>query len=206
LQLPLQKILFLWYNYYIKYNLPCQTKLFQDKQKNMSENNSKYLRWQVPEYRKPDRNQTWYILAAIFIVICLFFCFFTVRSWSLVFLGYSSNFLFALILIIAAIIMIINESQPTIMVDIELGPEGLKVGTKFYDYDELKNFAVLYKPKQGIKNLYFEFKASLRLRLSIPLRRLDALTVRNFLIRYLDEDLERVAPPLSEQLTKLLKL
>jgi len=43
-------------------------------------------------------------------------------------------------------------------------------------------------------------------RLSVPLRRMDALTVRNFLVRYLDEDLTRTVPPLSEQLTKLLKL
>jgi hypothetical protein len=180
--------------------------VFQDKQKNMPENNSKYLRWQVPEYRRPDRNRRWYLIAAIFIIICLFFCFFALRSWQLVFLGYSSNFLFALILIIAAIVMILNENQPTIMVNCELGPEGVKIGTKFYDYDEIKNFAVLYKPKQSIKNLYFEFKATLRPRLSIPLRHLDALTVRNFLVKYLDEDLERVVPPLSEQLTKLLKL
>lgn len=172
----------------------------------MSPNNPQYLRWQVPEYRRPERSRAWYIAAAIFIVVCLFFSFFAIRSWQLVFLGYSSNFLFALILIIAAIIMIINESRPTLMVDVELGPEGVKIGSSFYDYDDLKNFAVLYKPKQSLKNLYFEFKGSLRPRLSLPLRRQDALVVRNFLIRYLDEDLERTMPPLSEQLTKLLRL
>ncbi|MFA5023975.1 MAG: hypothetical protein WC523_03420 [Patescibacteria group bacterium] len=172
----------------------------------MPENNAKYIKWQVPEYRKPERARNWYIVAGTFIAVCLFFSFFTIRAWHLVFLSYNSNFLFALILIIAAIIMIINESQPPIMVEVELGPEGLKIGTKFYDYDVLQNFSVLYKPKQGLKNLYFEFKNSLRPRLSLPLRRQDALTVRNFLIKYLDEDLERTVPPLSEQLTKLLKL
>ncbi len=92
------------------------------------------------------------------------------------------------------------------MINFELGPEGIKIGSKFYDYDDIANFCVLYKPKQSIKKLYFEFKTSTRPRLSIPLRRMDALTVRNFLIRYLDEDLERNNEPLSEQLTKLLKL
>ena len=92
------------------------------------------------------------------------------------------------------------------MVNVELSPEGLKLGQKFYSYDELKNFCVLYRPKESIKNLYFEFKNNMRPRLSLPLRNLDALTVRNFLVRYLDEDLERSNPPLSEQLTKLLKL
>ena len=102
--------------------------------------------------------------------------------------------------------MIINDSRVPNQVNVELGPEGVKVGTDFYDYDVLKNFAVLYKPKQSLKNLYFEYKNSMHPRLSLPLRRLDALTVRNFLIKYLDEDLERTEMPLSEQLTKLLKL
>jgi len=102
--------------------------------------------------------------------------------------------------------MYTHEKQPPMMVDFELGPEGVKIGGKFYDYDDIKNFCVLYKPKQSIKQLYFEFKSATRQRLSVPLRRMDALTVRNFLIRYLDEDLERSNDPLSEQLTKLLKL
>ncbi|MFA5109364.1 MAG: hypothetical protein WC458_02380 [Patescibacteria group bacterium] len=172
----------------------------------MSQNNASYLRWSVPEYRSPKRSRNWYLIASIFILICLFFCFFTFRAWHLVFLGLSANFLFALIIIIAAIIMIINENRPPLMVDIELGPEGVKIGQKFYDYDAFKNFSVLYKPKQSVKNLYLEFKGSVRPRLSIPLRRLEALNVRNFLIKYLEEDLERTDIPLSEQLTKLLKL
>jgi len=167
---------------------------------------AKHLRWEVPEYHQPQRSRNWYIAAGVLAFICLFFSFFAIRSWRLVPLGLSSNFLFALIVIIAAIIMIINASEPPLMIRIELGPDGVKVGQKFYDYDDFKNFAVLYKPKQSVKNLYFEYKSSVRPRLSLPLRRLDALLVRNFLIKYLTEDLDRTEMPLSEQLTKLLKL
>lgn len=92
------------------------------------------------------------------------------------------------------------------MVTIKLGPEGIQIGRRFYDYDEIKQFCVLYKPKQSIKNLYLEFNNKMLPRLSIPLRRQDPLNVRNYLVRYLNEDLERIAPPLSEELTKLLKL
>ncbi len=174
--------------------------------KNMPENNSQYLRWQVPEYRVPKRDRKWYLMAGIVAFIMIFFCFFAIRGWKLVFLGTSSNFLFALFLIIAIIIMIINESRPPLMVDVELGPEGVKIGSSFYDYDMIKSFVVLYKPKQSLKSVYFEFKGSIRPRLGLPLRRLDALAVRNFLVRYLDENLERTEMPLSERLTKLLKL
>ncbi|MFA5131459.1 MAG: hypothetical protein WC467_03460 [Patescibacteria group bacterium] len=172
----------------------------------MSQTDQKYLQWQVPEYRIPQRSRNWYLIASAFLVICIFFSFFTITRWHLAFLGYNSNFLFVLIIIIAGAIMYTNERHEPLMVNFEIGPEGVRIGSHFYDYDDLKNFCVLYKPKQSIKNLYFEFKTTSRPRLSIPLRRMDALTVRNFLVRYLDEDLDRSNPPLSEQLTKLLKL
>jgi len=172
----------------------------------MAQTELKYIRWQVPEYRVPKRSRRWYLIAGILALLLIFLCFFTISHWRFVYLGNSSNFLFAFIIIMAIIIMIINESRPPIMVNVEIGPEGLKIGSRFYDYDTIKNFVVLYKPKQSLKSVYFEFKGSVRPRLALPLRRLDALTVRNFLIRYLDENLERTEMPLSERLTKLLKL
>jgi hypothetical protein len=172
----------------------------------MAQISAQYLEWQVPEYRRPERGRNWYITAGILMLLLLFFCFFGFQGWRPVFLGLTSNFLFALIIIVAAIVTLINDSRMALMVDVALGPEGVKVGQRFYDYGEFKNFAVLYKPKQSVKQLYFEYKAGLRPRLSLPLRRLEALTVRNFLIKYLDEDLDRTEIPLSEQLTRLLKL
>ncbi len=172
----------------------------------MPENNSKTLRWQVPEYKIPERPRAWYTAALILLVIMIFFCFFAIQGWRLVFLGASSNFLFALILILATIITLLNENRPPSILNVDIGPEGVKIGSKFYDYDEFRHFSVIYKPKQSVKSLYLEFKNPIKPRISLPLRRLDALTVRNYLVRYLDEDLERTDPPLSEQLTKLLKL
>lgn len=172
----------------------------------MSQNESNYLKWQIPNYRKPNRSKNWYIAASIFIILCLFFSFFTIIKWHPVFLGHSSNFLFALIIIVSAIIMLINENQPVAMLDCKLGPEGVKVANRLYEYGSIKNFSVIYKPRESVKNLYFEFNSSVRQRLSIPLRSMDPLLVRNYLLKYLKEDLERSETPLSEQLTKLFKL
>ncbi len=173
---------------------------------NMATNDSQYLRWEIPEYHKHERSRRWYIIASSLATIFLFFCFFSIQDWRLVFLGLGSNFLFALIIILASIIMMITDSQKPTLLKFELGPEGVQVGGVFYDYDDFKNFSVLYKPKRSIKQLYFEYKSGLKPRLSIPLRRMDVLVVRNFLIKYLDEDLDRTDPPLSEQLTKVMKL
>lgn len=174
----------------------------------MEDNNKvQYLSWQVPEYESKERDRIWYILAVLFLAVTLFFCFFEINHWKIVFLGANSNFIFALILILSAIIMIINDGQEAALVDFKIGPDGINIGRKFYDYDQLKHFSVIYKPELGIQHLYIEFKNSLiHPRLSLHLYEQDPITVRNYLLRYLDEDLERLGPPISEQLTKLLKL
>ena len=174
----------------------------------MEENNKvQYISWKVPEYNKKERERRWYIIAVVFLFVSLFFCFFEISNWKPVFLGVNSNFMFALILILSAMIMIINDGQEPALVDFKLGPEGVNVGRKFYDYDELNHFAIIFKPNIDVKHLYIEFKNGLiHPRLSIPLDNEDPITVRNYLKRYLDEDLERVGPPISEQLTKILKL
>ena len=176
--------------------------------KYMEENNKiQYLAWQVPEYEQPERNRKWYLIATVFLLVCLFFCFFEIDSWKVVFLGVNSNFIFALILILSAIIMIINDGREPLMVDFKIGPDGINIGKKFYDYDVIKHFSIIYKPNLNIKHLYLEFSNSFtHPRLSINLYDQDPITVRNYLLRYLDEDLERANPPISEQLTRLLKL
>jgi hypothetical protein len=166
----------------------------------------KSIRWQVPEYKNDKRGRRWYLLASAFVLICLFLSFFSVSAWKIVFLGPDSNFLFALIILISAAIMLIHDSQEAQMITVEINSEGIQIGRRFHDYDQIKQFCVLYKPRESIKNLYLEFSNKMMPRLAIPLRRQDPLQVRNYLVRYLDEDLDRVAPPLSEQLTKLFKL
>lgn len=174
----------------------------------MPQNINNEIKWEVPEFRKPERTKSWYIISGILAFLMIFFSFFSLSiiPFRLSFLGNDNNFLFALIIILTVVIMIIIESKEPKMIKVKLNNEGIKLGDTFYDYDDVKNFCVLYKPKESLKNLYFEFKNSARFRLSLPLRSLNALEVRNFLKKYLEEDLERTGPPLSEKLTKWLKL
>lgn len=153
-----------------------------------------HFKWLVDEYHKHLRSRNWYILAIFVAFIMMLFSFFT------------SNFLFAVIIIIAALIFIIHDGRSPEKVTIQLTDEGVVIGRKFYDYDELKNFAVVYKPRQELKNLYFEFKNVFKQRLSIPLENKDPLPIREYLLKYLPEDLDRTDAPLSEQLAGLFKL
>lgn len=156
--------------------------------------NSANISWQVPEYEKPERDKRWYIIAAVLAMAMLLYAFVT------------DNFLFMGIIILTAFILFLHDSQEPEQVTVALSDEGVVIGRKFYDYDELKNFGIVYKPNIGAKNLYFEFKSPMKQRLSIPLMEQDPLVIRKELLRYLPEDLDRTNRPLSEQLSRLLKI
>jgi hypothetical protein len=150
--------------------------------------------WSIPEYDKHEREKNWYIIAAVVSIIFLIYSFF------------SGNFLFAAIIIIGAFVIIMHDGQEPAQVNFSITDEGLIVGRKFYDYDVIKDFSIVYKPRENVKNLYFEFKTVVRPRLSIPLNKMNPLPIRENLLKYLPEDLERTDQPLSEALAKMFKL
>jgi hypothetical protein len=159
----------------------------------IQENNTE-ISWEIPEFEKHERSKKWYVIAGVITILILLFALIT------------SNFLFAVIIIIATLIIIIHDGKEADLVNIIIDEDGVVVGRKFYDYDVLKNFSVLFKPKEDLKNLYFEFKNSAKQRLSIPLLDNNPLQVRDFLLKYLSEDLDRTNMPLSENISKLLKI
>jgi hypothetical protein len=150
--------------------------------------------WTVAEYDKHERSKGWYITASIIALLLLFYSFM------------SANFLFAVIIVVVALVVILHDGQDPDKVKFSLTDEGVMIGRKFYDYDEIKDFSIVYKPRQEIKNLYFEFKTAVKPRLSIPLGKMNPLSIRENLLKYLTEDLERTDQPLSEALAKFFKL
>lgn len=150
--------------------------------------------WSIAEYDKHERQKNWYIISASVALLFLIYSFF------------SGNFLFAAIIIIAALVIIIHDGQEPLNIDFIITDQGLIVGKNFYDYDVIKNFSLVYKPSENIKSLYFEFKNVLKPRLSIPLGSMNPLPIRENLLKYLAEDLDRTDQPLSEALAKMFKL
>ena len=150
--------------------------------------------WVVSEYAKHERSKTWYIAAAIITAVVLFYA-----LWS-------ANFLFVVIIVLAVMVTMLHDSSEPNAVGFAIADEGIIIGKKFIDYDELKNFSIIYKPRQGVKQLYFEFHNVLRPRLSIGLDNMNPLKIRDILLNYLQEDLERENEPLSEQLGRLFKI
>jgi len=152
------------------------------------------LSWEVPEYEKHARSRGWYAAAVILALLLLLYSYLT------------ANFLFAAIIIVAALVIILHDGREPEKVLITFTEAGVIVGEQFYDFDDFKDFSIIYKPRQTVKNIYFEFRNIFKPRLSIPLEDINPLELREVLLRFLKEDKERVNPPLSETLSKMFKL
>ena len=157
-------------------------------------NKEDVVSWEVPEYDTHNRSKSWYVKASVIALALILYSFLT------------ANFLFAVIIIIVSLVIVLNDGKEPEKVIFSIVDEGIVIGKRFYDFDDIKNFAIVYKPNQGVKNLYFEFKNVLTHRLSIPLENINPLPIRENLLKYLPEDLDRTDQPLSEGLAKLFKL
>jgi len=154
----------------------------------------KLFSWKVKEREYYQHSKRWFLVFGLLGLAGLIFAVFT------------SNYLFALIILIIAFIIVFNENEEPEMLDFIIGTEGIMLGHKFYDYDEFKSFSVLYKPAQGLKSLYLDFASPWRRDLMIPLLDNNPLPIRENLLKYIKEDLERTDESLDEILSKLLKL
>ena len=151
------------------------------------------MSWNIPEYRQHARPRGWYIIAIAILALLLIYSLFT------------ANFLFALLLIIAGVIIVLQDKHPAPEIEFAITEAGIGLGRDFYDYNKLRSFWIFYEPDEA-KTLFFEFKNKTRPRLSVPLFNKNPLQVRAELLKFLTEDVSKENEPVSEQLARLLKL
>jgi len=150
------------------------------------------FRWQFPEYVTNKKNRWWYVISIAILIL--------MAVWMIK----DGNYSFAIFLVLFYAVILIYENRPPEIIDFAITPDGLKAGNKFYLYRDIREFFIIYED-YGIKRLYFEFINPLKGRLGIPLEGQDAVAIRDYLLKYLKEDLEREAEPLSDVISRWLK-
>ncbi|NUM25547.1 MAG: hypothetical protein HUU49_02870 [Candidatus Buchananbacteria bacterium] len=151
-----------------------------------------HFSWQFHEFAQHERSKSWYFWAGAAVVFLV--------GYSII----SSNFLFGLIIIIAAltIVMLQRNNQE---IEFKIAEDGIVVGKKFYEYKRLKNFYIIFNPPE-VKTLYFEPKSFFEPRIPVALNDQDPVKIREVLLQYLEEDIDREDEPVSDQTSRMLKL
>ena len=148
--------------------------------------------WTFPEFVQHERGRTWYIAALIIMALFLLFAF------------WERNFLFALIIVLFAIIFMLQDRRKPHQMYFGIFEGGIVIHKKFHPYQNLKNFWIIYQPPD-VKSLYFNFN-TLRPDLIISLEESNPLPIRETLLRFMQEDIEREKENPSNEITRLLKL
>jgi len=148
--------------------------------------------WKFPEFPKYERNRSWYIWGAVIVALFIIYSIVTL------------NFLFGLITIIAALIIIMFQRSNN-EVEFRIAEDGILVNKRFYDYSKIKNFYIIYEPPE-VKTLYFEPKSLFDPRIPISLEDQNPVEIREVLRQYLEEDIERENEPISDQTSRMFKL
>lgn len=203
------KIKRIWYNkivYYYINNMPKnkETENFEEDLKNIEdienqEENNAFdygdilASWEFPEFEKHERNKLWYVaFVAVFLAMIIYAYF-------------SKNLLFAIILAIFAILYFTSLKNDPLTMETAITEDGIFIGSKFIPYEEILNFYIIYYPPE-IKNIYFQPKSMLKHRITIPLEDQNPIYLREVLLNYLTEDIEKEEIPASEGISKILKL
>jgi hypothetical protein len=142
-----------------------------------NQNQPKELSWQAPEFAEYQKHPLWFIAFGIFTALLVLFGIYT-KSWST-----------AVTFLMFGIIGVIFAAQKPKTVQIKLTGNGVQINSTFYNYKVIKKFWIVYNPP-AVKNLYFETTAYLNRTVKVELDHKDPRAVRDFLKRYLEEDLE----------------
>lgn len=148
--------------------------------------------WGFSEFVQYQRSRRWYTVVGLIV------------AGSFVWAVFQGNVLFAVILILAAIVYVtLNQRSPR-TIQCTITEDGIGVDRDFFTWDELGRFWVVYQPPE-VKKLFFRFKSSIRPIISVLLEKENPVTIRKSLLEYLAED-PNGEEPASDQFSRVFKL
>ena len=117
----------------------------------------------------------------------------------------TANFLFAVIILMAGLITLFSTFQSPDRIEVILTTTGVVVGDAFYEFKSMKNFSIIYEPPHS-KYLFLDFQSAVKGSLSVPIENANPLQIREVLLQYVAEDLERDGEAFHNTLEKMMRM
>ena len=135
--------------------------------------------WQTQEFQKYNFESSKLLLLAVAGIALLIYALVT------------ANYLFVVFIIMAAVVIYIFDKKEPATIDVSITKEGIIIGDKSLTYaEDLKTFWILYNPPE-VKTLNFDRQQLLFPNISLQVEDENPLKIRELLLRYLPEDMER---------------
>lgn len=151
------------------------------------------MEWTFPEFVRHERGRGWYLGYSV------------ITLGLIVFGILSSNYTFAMLLVLLTLVIIIRLRRDPLPVHFAIRDEGIEVGGDYHPWRELKEFWIIYRPPT-VKKIYFIFKSGLRPEIDIALEDQNPIRVRQYLSERLLENASREEEPSGDQISRFLKI
>ncbi|MFA6099978.1 MAG: hypothetical protein WC750_03825 [Patescibacteria group bacterium] len=149
--------------------------------------------WEMPEHEHHARTPNWFLVVSL------------ITMASVIYGIWSANYLFGLIILISAVILMLAGNEEPNHILVQVGHNGVVLDGNFVPFDKLHNFSIIYHPP-FTKVLYLERKYSLKPRLKVYLENEDPVAIREHLLRYLPENLVLRDEHFSDIVGRLLRI
>ena len=149
--------------------------------------------WETKLFPRFERGPRWYFLLSSITILLVSYAVMT------------SNFLFAFLLLLCAIILILagNEEAPTVLA--QVGKLGIVWDGKMILYRDIISFSIIYQPPY-INSLYLETRSFTQPRLRILLADQDPVSIRQHLQGFVKENSDLQTEQASDILGRLLRI
>ena len=132
------------------------------------------ISWQAPEYSQPQNSYERAVLAGI------------IAAWFFAGSLIIKNYLLAVIVFLAYAILYIYSVRKPLMVNFALTSRGIKIGSRLYEFEDLKSFWIFYEPPYQ-KELSIESKKVIMPYVKVPIPDVKPAELRRYLLKYLPE-------------------
>ncbi len=121
-----------------------------------------FISWQAPEFEHREKGPAWYWLSMLVAIGVM-----ALALWQ-------KNFLFAVFVVIAEVLLVIWGDRKPIFIEMKLSREGLQIGEdKIYNYQDMESFALDQKHESEWVGMVLKFKQIIRPKIKIMLPRVD---------------------------------
>lgn len=136
------------------------------------------MSWDAREFVKYEKSKAWYLAIGLLFAAALVYAILT------------KGYIMAITFVMLGIIVYMFSVKEPRTIKFAITEDGIKIDDKFYYYDDLESFWIIYKPPY-VKTLNFRHSKLLIPEISIQLEDQDPVQVRELLLDNIPEDINR---------------
>jgi hypothetical protein len=149
--------------------------------------------WETWDKPPMVRSRLWYTITG------------TVALGLVVYAVLTANYLFAIIVLMLGVTMLVTGLKKPRLVKVAITNLGIAIADEFYPFKEIKDFSIVYNPPE-VQNLYIDFVSVIKPMVTIDLGDANPNLVRDILLRFAFENLQREDEHFTDILRRVYKL